>query len=113
MIGHQDTRELRLEVETYFGEKAGLYELVGGGLQIIPADLCASGQAGNGDDLGLGEKFFTIGVDFAQERGGGVRSLRRGGESRRQKEKEKSAEAHSKIAKHVPIVAETGRATPR
>src|SRR6266436_1164748 len=112
VIGHQDTRELRLEVETYFGEKAGLYELVGGGLQIIPADLCASGQAGNGDDLGLGEEVFAVGVDFAQGRGGGFRSLRRSGEPGVQQKKE-SSETRSKIAKHVPIVAETGRATPR
>jgi len=51
--------------ETYFGEKPALNEPVGSGLQIIPADLGAAEQAGYGDDLGLGEEFFAVGVDFA------------------------------------------------
>src|SRR6267143_1959257 len=114
VIGYQDAGDLRLEVVTYFGEKPTLNEPVGSGLQIIPADLGAADQAGYGDDLGLGEEFFAIGVDFAQWRGGGVRSLRRGRESGRQEEKQESPETRSeKMAKHVPIVAETGPATPR
>src|ERR1700687_400179 len=113
VIGHQDACDLRLEVVTYFGEKPALNEPVGSGLQIIPADLGATNQAGYGDDLGLGEEFFAVGVDFAQWRGGGVLSLRRSRESCRQEEKQESSETRSKMAKHVPIVAETGPATPR
>src|SRR6266567_5588859 len=63
---HQDTGELRLEAVTYLGEEAALNELVGCGLQIIPADLGARNQTGYGDDLRFGEDFFAVGVDFAQ-----------------------------------------------
>src|SRR5882762_5683227 len=87
VIGHQDAGNLRLEVVTYFGEKPALNEPVGSGLQVILADLGAADQAGYGDDLGLGEEFFAVGVDFAQRRGGSVRSLRRGWESGPQEEK--------------------------
>src|ERR1700682_5030499 len=113
VIGHQDAGDLRLEVETHFGEKPALNEPVGSGLQIIPADLGAADQAGYGDDLGLGEEFFAVGVDFAQWRGGGVLGLSRSMESGRQEEKQESSETRSRMAKHVAIVAETGPATPR
>src|SRR6267378_1373400 len=114
VVRHQDAGDLRLEVETHFGEKPALNEPVGSGLQIIPADLGAADQAGYGDDLGLSAEFFAVGVDFAQRRGGGVLGLSRGRESGRQEEKQESPETRSeKMAKHVPIVAETGPATPR
>src|SRR6267378_2273799 len=108
VIGHQDARDLGLKVVIYFGEQPALNELVGRSFQIIPADLSARGQASNSDDLSLREKLFAVGVDFAQWRGGGVRSLRRSRESERRQEKEESAEKRWRIAQHVPIVAETG-----
>src|SRR5713226_9029698 len=113
VIGHQDAGDSRLEVVTYFGEKPALNEPVGSGLQIIPADLGARDQAGYGDDLGLGEEFFAVGVDFAQWPGGGVRRLSRSREPGRQQEKQESSETRSKIAKHVTIVAETARTKQR
>ena len=113
MIRHQDAGDLALEVETYFGEKPGLHEPVGSGLQIIPADLGAGDQAGYRDDLGLGEEFFTLGVDFAQWRRVGIRSLPRSGEPGWQQEEQESCETRAKITKHVPIVAETALTTPR
>src|SRR5258708_11899064 len=111
--GHQDAGGLGLKVVTYFGEKSALNEPVGGGLQIIPADLGTGDQAGYRNDLGLGEEFFAVGVDFAQRCGGAVRSLSRSRESVRQEEKQESSETRSKIARHVSIVAETAPATPR
>src|SRR6266566_5207063 len=63
---HQDTGELRLEAETYFGKEAALNELVGGGLQIIPGDLGARNQTGYSDDLCFGEDFLAVDADFAQ-----------------------------------------------
>src|SRR5216684_1854032 len=112
VVGDQDGAELRLEVKTYFGEKPASNELVGGSLQITPANLGARSQAGDSDDLGLGEDFLAVGVDFAQWRSGGVRSLRGNGEAGRYQKEQENAETRSKIAKHAPIVAETGRATP-
>src|SRR5260370_18416771 len=113
VVGHQDAGDLRLEVETYFGEKPALNEPVGSGLQIIPADLGAAEQAGYGDDLGLGEEVFAVGVDFAQWRGAAVLGLTRSMESGRQEEKQESSQTRSKMATHGPIAAETGPPTPR
>src|SRR5713226_2649287 len=113
VIGHEDAGGFCLEVVTYFGEKPALNEPVGGGLQIIPADLGTGDQAGYRNDLGLGEKLFAVGVDFTQRRGGDVRSLSRSRESGRQEEKQESFETRSKIARHVSIVAETAPATLR
>src|SRR6266403_3331944 len=85
MISHENPGDLCLVVVTYLGKEAALDKLVGGGLQIILADLDARGQAGYGDDLSFGEEFFSYRVDFAQRRGGGVRCLRRGREANRHK----------------------------
>jgi len=66
MISHENPGDLGLEVVTYLGKEAALDELVGGGLQIILADLGARCQARYGDDLRFGEEFFSHGADFAQ-----------------------------------------------
>src|SRR6266481_1470780 len=113
MESDDDAGELGLEIVTHFGEEAAMDELVGSGLQIIAADLSARNQTGNGDDLRLSENFLAIDVDFAQQRVDGVRSLRRCGKSARQREKQESADARSKITQHVSILTETGPATPR
>src|SRR6266481_10226538 len=113
MESDDDAGELGLEIVTHFGEEAALNELVGSGLQIIAADLSARNQTGNGDDLRLSEGFFPLHVDLAQRRVDGVRRLRQRRKSARQREKQKSADARSKITQHVSILTETGPATPR
>src|SRR5260370_32639131 len=113
VISHQDAGELGLKVVTHFSEEPTLNEFVGSGLQIIAADLGAGNQAGYSDDLSLGEVFFSFHVDFAQRGTDSLRSLYRRTESGQHQSKHQSAEARSKIAKHISILTETARATPR
>ena len=65
MISHQDAGELGLKVVTHLSEEPALNELVGSGLQIIPADLGAGDKSCNRNHLSFGEAFFAFHVDFS------------------------------------------------
>src|SRR5437879_4707274 len=65
VVSHEDAGELGLKVVTHLGEEPALNELVGSGLQIIPADLGARDKSCNRNHLSFGEAFFAFHVDFS------------------------------------------------
>jgi len=60
----------RVEVVFNVSEETGVNELIRGGLQSVAIDLRVYLKLGDGDDLGLGQSFEAIYVDF-MERGRG------------------------------------------